>query len=44
MNRANRLTAILDLLAARGDVSVEELAERLDASAATIRRDLDSLS
>ncbi|VXB80001.1 Transcriptional regulator, DeoR family [Microbacterium sp. 8M] len=44
MNRANRLTAILDLLAARGDVSVEELVERFDASAATIRRDLDSLS
>jgi DeoR family transcriptional regulator of aga operon len=44
MNRANRLTAILDLLAVRGDVSVEELAERFDASAATIRRDLDSLS
>ncbi|MBS1673851.1 MAG: DeoR/GlpR transcriptional regulator [Actinobacteria bacterium] len=44
MNRANRLTAILDLLAAAGDVSVEELAERFDASAATIRRDLDSLA
>ena len=44
MNRAHRLTAILDLLAARGDVAVEELAERFDASAATIRRDLDSLS
>ncbi|WP_295014010.1 DeoR/GlpR family DNA-binding transcription regulator [uncultured Microbacterium sp.] len=44
MNRANRLTAILDLLAAQGDVSVEELVERFDASAATIRRDLDSLS
>ncbi|GAA4489522.1 DeoR/GlpR family DNA-binding transcription regulator [Microbacterium panaciterrae] len=44
MNRANRLTAILDLLAAQGDVSVEELIERFDASAATIRRDLDSLS
>lgn len=44
MNRANRLTAILDLLAVRGDVAVEELAERFDASAATIRRDLDSLS
>ncbi|MBS1906552.1 MAG: DeoR/GlpR transcriptional regulator, partial [Actinobacteria bacterium] len=36
--------AILDLLAARGDVSVEELVERFDASPATIRRDLDSLS
>ena len=44
MTRANRLTAILALLAARGDVSVEELVERFDASAATIRRDLDSLS
>jgi DeoR family transcriptional regulator of aga operon len=44
MNRANRLSAILDLLAAQGDVSVEELGERFDASAATIRRDLDSLA
>ncbi|MDQ4215136.1 DeoR/GlpR family DNA-binding transcription regulator [Microbacterium capsulatum] len=44
MNRAQRLAAILDLLAAQGDVSVEQLVERFDASAATIRRDLDSLS
>ena len=44
MNRASRLSAILDLLAAQGEVSVEELVERFGASAATTRRDLDSLA
>lgn len=44
MKRAARLTEILDLLAAQGEVSVDELVERLEASAATIRRDLDSLA
>ena len=44
MKRAARLTAILDLLAAQGEVSVDELVERLDASPATARRDLDSLA
>lgn len=44
MKRAARLTGILDLLAVQGEVAVEELAERFDASPATIRRDLDSLS
>lgn len=44
MKRAARLTQILDLLAAQGEVSVDELALRLEASPATIRRDLDSLS
>lgn len=43
MNRAARLAAILDLLAAQGEVSVEQLVERFGASAATTRRDLDSL-
>lgn len=44
MKRAARLAAILDLLAAQGEVSVDALVDRFDASAATIRRDLDSLA
>lgn len=44
MKRAARLNAILDLLAAQGEVTVEELVDRLDASAATTRRDLDTLA
>jgi len=44
MNRAARLTAILDLLAAQGEVSVDQLVDRFGASAATTRRDLDSLA
>lgn len=44
MNRAARLTAILDLLAVQGEVSVDDLVARFGASAATTRRDLDSLA
>lgn len=44
MNRAARMTAILDLLGAHGEVSVDELVDRFGASAATTRRDLDSLA
>lgn len=44
MNRTERLTAILDLLAANGQVEVEEIVVKLGASAATARRDLDSLA
>lgn len=44
MNRAARLIAILDMLAAQGEVSVDQLVERFGASAATTRRDLDSLA
>ncbi|MFD5224120.1 DeoR/GlpR family DNA-binding transcription regulator [Microbacterium sp. NPDC058342] len=44
MKRAARLSAILDLLAAQGEVTVEELVDRFGASAATTRRDLDSLA
>ncbi|MFB7249345.1 DeoR/GlpR family DNA-binding transcription regulator [Microbacterium sp. NPDC056234] len=44
MKRAARLSAILDLLAAGGEVTVDELVERFGASPATIRRDLDSLA
>lgn len=44
MKRASRLAAILDLLAEQGEVSVDDLVSRFDSSAATIRRDLDSLA
>jgi len=44
MKRAARLTAVLDLLAEQGEVSVEDLVDRFGASAATMRRDLDSLA
>ena len=44
MKRATRLNAILELLAEHGEVSVEGLVDRFEASAATIRRDLDSLA
>jgi len=44
MKRTARLSAILDRLAAQGEVSVDELVEAVEASAATIRRDLDSLA
>ncbi|WP_309104518.1 DeoR/GlpR family DNA-binding transcription regulator [Microbacterium sp.] len=44
MKRAARLNAILDLLAAAGEVTVEELVERFGSSQATTRRDLDSLA
>ncbi len=44
MNRTERLTAIMDLLAARGQVDVDEIVEKLGVSPATARRDLDSLA
>lgn len=44
MKRAARLHAILDLLAADGEITVDDLVERFGASAATTRRDLDSLA
>ena len=44
MKRAARLNAILDLLAASGEVTVEDLVDRFGASQATTRRDLDSLA
>ena len=44
MNRNERLTAILDILAAAGQVEVEEIVEKLAVSPATARRDLDSLA
>ncbi|MFK4730818.1 DeoR/GlpR family DNA-binding transcription regulator [Agromyces mediolanus] len=44
MNRAERLNAVLDLLADGGRVEVDELVERLGVSPATARRDLDTLA
>jgi DeoR family transcriptional regulator of aga operon len=44
VNRYERLTALLELLAERGRIEVEDIAEELAVSAATIRRDLDHLA
>ncbi|MDP5228293.1 MULTISPECIES: DeoR/GlpR family DNA-binding transcription regulator [Arthrobacter] len=44
MNRTDRLTAILDLLAERGQIEVEDIVTQLGVSPATARRDLDSLA
>ncbi|RAN78069.1 alkaline phosphatase [Bacillus sp. SRB_336] len=44
MNRTERLAAILDILAADGQVEVEQIVGKLGVSPATARRDLDSLA
>ncbi|QFZ18154.1 DeoR/GlpR family DNA-binding transcription regulator [Saccharothrix syringae] len=44
MNRYDRLNALLELVAERGRVEVDDIAEELDVSGATIRRDLDHLA
>lgn len=44
MNRAARLTAVLDLLGELGEVNVDEIVVRFAVSAATARRDLDTLA
>jgi DeoR family transcriptional regulator, aga operon transcriptional repressor len=44
MTRAERLTALLELLVEQGQIDVEESAEHFGVSAATIRRDLDHLA
>ncbi|MGA8118131.1 MAG: DeoR/GlpR family DNA-binding transcription regulator [Actinocatenispora sp.] len=44
MDRYARWTALLEVLAETGRVSVEDAAERLDVSQATIRRDFDQLA
>jgi DeoR family transcriptional regulator of aga operon len=44
MNRAERLSAVLDLLAESGQVEVDQIVDRLDVSPATARRDLDALA
>src|SRR5438094_2616948 len=43
MRQTERLSAILEFLASDGAVAVAELASRFDASAATVRRDLQLL-
>jgi DeoR family transcriptional regulator of aga operon len=44
MNRAERLNAVLNLLAETGQLEVEDIITKLDVSAATARRDLDTLA
>lgn len=44
MQRYERLNAVLELLAARGKLSVEELSDEFAVSPATVRRDLDDLA
>lgn len=44
MTRTERLNAILERLSEHGRVDVEETAEALDVSPATVRRDLESLA
>ncbi len=44
MNRAERLNAVLHLLADTGQVEVDEIVTKLDVSPATARRDLDTLA
>ncbi|MET0422708.1 MAG: DeoR/GlpR family DNA-binding transcription regulator, partial [Actinoplanes sp.] len=44
MDRYARWNALLELLAESGRVSVEDAAERLEVSQATIRRDFDQLA
>jgi DeoR family transcriptional regulator of aga operon len=44
MSRYRRWNDLLELLAARGQVSVEQAARALKVSAATVRRDLDDLA
>lgn len=44
MNRADRLAAILDLLADSGQLEVDDIITKLSVSAATARRDLDTLA
>lgn len=44
MSRATRLKAVLDLLAATGQIEVDDIVTKLGVSAATARRDLDTLA
>jgi DeoR family transcriptional regulator of aga operon len=44
MSRQNRLNSILEMVISAGNIEVEEVAKILDVSAATIRRDFDTLA
>ncbi|WP_034271743.1 DeoR/GlpR family DNA-binding transcription regulator [Haloechinothrix halophila] len=44
MSKYSRLNTLLDLLAERGSLDVDDAARELDVSPATIRRDLDALA
>lgn len=44
MNRYERINALLEILSERGRLAVEDIAEELQVSAATTRRDLDHLA
>jgi DeoR family transcriptional regulator, aga operon transcriptional repressor len=44
MQRPTRWTTLLDMLAGEGRVEIDDAAERLGVSAATVRRDLDELA
>jgi DeoR family transcriptional regulator of aga operon len=44
MKRAERLSAVLELLAQSGEVEIDQLVGRLSVSPATARRDLDALA
>src|SRR5688572_33350272 len=44
VSRHTRLDTILDMLSQKGNLDVEGLVEALGVSAATVRRDLDSLA
>lgn len=44
MKRPTRWTSLLDILASEGRVDIEDAADRLGVSSATVRRDLDELA
>ena len=44
MQRTARWTTLLDIIASEGRVEIDDAAERLDVSPATVRRDLDELA
>jgi DeoR family transcriptional regulator of aga operon len=44
LNRSERLASVLDLLAESGQLEVDDIISRLGVSAATARRDLDTLA